>query len=111
MEDDLTDLLRSYYADPSCGCCSTGYENPEAVAVFDAWLESVRADEREKAAQHLYRWDSLQPRPVNDGDDSLWSEMFRAYDLGASNVLADIRELLKEQSIKLIQTYVDGEQG
>ena len=70
----------------------------------------IRADEREKAAQHLYRWDSLQPRPVNDGDDSLWSEMFRAYDLGASNVLADIRELLKEQSIKLIQTYVDGEQ-
>ena len=39
---DLTDLLRNTYADPSCGCCATGQEDPELVAEFDLWLHNIR---------------------------------------------------------------------
>ena len=90
--------------DKFCNLSAMPY--PHLLPCDCAKIIVIRDNERENAAQHLYRWDSLQPRPVNDYDDRLWSEMFRAYDIGASNVLADIRELLKEQNLGLIQTYV-----
>lgn len=41
---DLTGILRSDYADPSCGCCSTGENDPELEAEFDLWLHNLRME-------------------------------------------------------------------